>query len=309
MKISSFAQFLTKIPAHIKGFLIYGNNENLVHFREKIILNQLKRMNSSLQGHLLEEFMIPEQSSLSLFEAGPSPVVYLYRRATDRLLKDIEKELHQSPHYYILANPHLNSKAKLVDFALKHPSLAAIPSYTLESAEITKVIHDFCQETSLTLSPEAQKILFESLMANPSLFESHLQKAALFYSGDSSDGSSSAFQELFIAQEEGDLFKMKEAFFKGDVASFIHLWTALKQDDFQDISLIRFLQAEAFRSLKGPGGGPFQRYSLLSPLQATRLLSILLNLETTLKWQSDLPEDYLLQRLLQEVPAKSLETR
>ncbi|MBN9343044.1 MAG: hypothetical protein BGO76_02180 [Caedibacter sp. 38-128] len=309
MKISSFAQFLVKMSPHSKCFLIYGNNENLVYFREKVILNHLKKTIPSLQVHLLEEFIISETSSLSLFESEPSPVVYLYRRANDRLLKEVEKTLNQGSHYYILASPQLNSKAKLVDFALKHPSVAAIPSYTIEDAEITKVIHDFCQETSLNLHPEAKKILFESLMSNPSTFESQLQKAALFYSGASSEFSPSAFKELFISKEEGDLFKMKEAFFKGDTVSFTQLWNTLKQDDFQDISLIRFLQAEAFRSLKGPGGGPYQIRNPLSPLQVTRLLSLLLNLETTLKWQPDLPENYLLQMLLQWLPTKSLETR
>src|SRR3546814_468002 len=112
-----------------------------------------------------------------------------------------------------------------------------------------------------------------------------------------------------MSQEEGDLFKMKEAFFNGNSSSFTRFWHTLKQDDFQDISLIRFLQAEAFRSLKGPGSGPYQNRNLLSPLQATHLLSLLLNLETTLKWQPDLPENYLLQRLLQWLTAKSLVMR
>ncbi|AIL13585.1 hypothetical protein IM40_09000 [Candidatus Paracaedimonas acanthamoebae] len=154
-----------------------------------------------------------------------------------------------------------------------------------------------------------KKILFESLMTNPSTFETQLQKAALFYTAGSSEFSPSSFKELFISKEEGDLFKMKDAFFKGDTVSFIQRWNTLKQDDFQDIALIRFLQAEAFRSLKGPGGGPYQMRNPLPPLQLTRLLSLLLNLETILKWQPDLPENYLLQRLLQWFPDKSLETR
>lgn len=309
MKISSFAQFLAKKPTDSKCFLIYGNNENLVYFREKIILNHLKKAIPSLQVQTLEEFIVPEGPSLSLFEVNVSPVASVYRHANDRLLKEIEKGLTQDQHYYILANPQLNSKAKLVDFALKHPSIAAIPSYTPENAEITKVIHDFCQDMALTLPSETKKILFESLVSNPSTFESQLQKVALFFTEETSDFSPMAFKELFVSQEEGDLFKMKEAFFKGDPASFIQFWTLLKQDDFQDISLIRFLQAEAYRGLKGPGSSPYQMRSSLTPLQITRLLSFLLELEMTLKWQSDLPEEYLLQKLLQWLPARSLDTR
>lgn len=309
MKISSFSQFLAKRPPQCKGFLIYGNNENLVYFREKVLLNQLKKTIPSLQVHALEDFILPEAPSLSLFEAEPLSIVYLYRRASDRLLKEIEKGLTQDQNYYIFASPQLTSKSKLVDFALKHPSVAAIPSYTTEEAEITKVIHDFCQEMSLNFPQEAKKILFENLMTNPITFESQLQKAALFYPEDSSDFSATDFKSLFVSKEEGDLFKMKEAFFKGDVAAFIQLWNILKKDDFQDISLIRFLQAEAFRSLKGPGNGPYQARPLLTPLQVSTLLSLLLTLETTLKWQADLPDNYLLQKLLQWLPAKSLETR
>jgi len=309
MKISSFSQFLAKRPPQCKCFLIYGNNENLVYFREKVLLNQLKKTIPSLQVHPLEEFILPEAPSLSLFEAEPSSIVYLYRRASDRLLKEIEKGLTQDQNYYIFASPQLTSKSKLVDFALKHPSVAAIPSYTTEEAEITKVIHDFCQEMSLNFPQEAKKILFENLMTNPITFESQLQKAALFYPEDSSNFSDTDFKSLFVSKEEGDLFKMKDAFFKGDVAAFTQLWNILKKDDFQDIALIRFLQAEAFRSLKGPGNGPYQACPPLTPLQVSTLLSLLLTLETTLKWQADLPDNYLLQKLLQWLPAKSLETR
>lgn len=310
MKISSFAQFLTRKPTDIKYFLIYGNNENLIQFREKVILTRLKKELPSLQIQVLEEFIIPESPSLSLFGGDSLPYVSIFRRATDRLLKEIEKSLSQEQHYYILSNPQLNSKSKLVDFALKHPSIAAIPSYTAEEAEIIHLINDFCQERKLTLPPEAKKIIFEVLISNPCTFESQLQKAALFFAEEASDFSPETFKQLFISQEEGDLFKMKEAFFKGDPASFIHFWTILKQDDFQDIALIRFLQAEAYRGLKGPSPSFYQmRSASLTPLQITRLLNVLLDLETTLKWQSDLPEDYLPQKLLQWLSFKSLEMR
>lgn len=309
MKISSFAQFLAKKPTNIKCFLIYGNNENLVYFREKVILNHLKKEISALQVQTLEEFIISDGPSLSLFGENVSPIASVYRRATDRLLKEIERGLTQDQYYYILANPQLNSKSKLVDFALKHPAIAAIPSYTPEQAEITKVIQDFCQDRTLTLPSEAQTILFETLMSNPSMFESQLQKVALFFAEDSAVFSPALFKELFVSQEDGDLFKMKEAFFKGDMTAFIEFWRLLKQDDFQDISLIRFLQAEAYRGLKGPGASPYQMRSSLTPLQITRLLTFLLDLEMALKWHSDLPEEYLLQKLLQWLPVKSLATR
>ncbi|AIL13584.1 hypothetical protein IM40_08995 [Candidatus Paracaedimonas acanthamoebae] len=157
MKIAYFSQFLAKFPPNIRWFVVYGNNENLISFREKVIIHHLKKVNPLLQVQCLEEFMIPQIPSLSLFETEPPLTLYHYRRANDRLLKEIEVIIDQNPHYYILSNPHLNTKAKLVDFALKHPSIAAIPSYTTEEAEITKVIHDFCQETSLNLPLEAKK--------------------------------------------------------------------------------------------------------------------------------------------------------
>ncbi len=306
MKVTQFSSFLENIPPQIKGFLIYGNNENLVYFREKVIIRHLKKANPSLQICFLEDFIIPETSSLSLFETKPSSVVYVYRRANDRLLKEIEKVINQGSHYYILTNPNLTSKAKLVDFALKHPSVVAIPSYTVEMSEITKVVNDFCEETSLNLSAETKKIIIESLMANPLMFESQLQKLALLSANGSF--SSADLQELFILKEESDLFKMKEAFFKGDCITFTQAWNILKRDEAQDISLLRFLQAEAFRSLKGSEGA-YYKSTLLPPLQASRLLLLLLDLETVVKWQSNLPENYLLQRLLQWLPANSLATR
>lgn len=306
MKVSQFSSFLEKISPQNKGFLIYGNNENLIYFREKVIINHLKKANPSLQVRLLEDFIIPETSALSLFETEPSAVVYLYRRANDRLLKEIEKVLNQGSHSYILTNPQLTSKAKLVDFALKHPSMAAIPSYTVEMPEITKVVNDFCEETSLNLPAETKKILIESLMANPLMFESQLQKVALLSANGSF--SSANFKELFIPKEEGDLFKMKEAFFKGEIVSFTQAWNILKRDEAQDVSLLRFLQAEAFRCLKGSEGA-YYKSTLLPPLQASRLLLLLLDLEIAVKWQPNLPENYLLQRLLQWLPANSFATR
>lgn len=191
-KAHQVAQILQTPPNNIYGYLIYGSDPGQVSERAAALAKRLSEM-SNPAGEIIKLHdedlaqssgrLLTETQTLPMF--GGKKVVWV--KVGARFSTDPLEELYSagsSPASHLLIEAgNIKKDGKLRLFFEKHSSLAALPCFGAEPADVARFVQQELMKNGLEIAPEALRQLQDCLGGDQALARAELEKL-LLYAGD-----------------------------------------------------------------------------------------------------------------------------
>ena len=168
-------------------FLLYGENMGLKKDIKELILEEIKKRNSSLETILLDENEILNSEenfynllySKSLFQDKRALII---NRATDKFLKNLEKITQKNLNKVVLIiiSEILEKKSKLRNHCEKNENIYCIPCYEDSSKDLEFIAVKEFKNRKIDISHEAINLIISTANGDRNNLQNEIKKIGLF---------------------------------------------------------------------------------------------------------------------------------
>ena len=164
-----------------KIFLFYGKNEGLKKETLQDLLSNKNKISNYEENEILnnQDNSIENLLTKSLFEEEK---IIMIKRATDKILKTIEKTVNEKiiDAVIVIDAENLEKKSKLRSFFEKHKSCVCVPFYPDTNLALANLASNFFIKKNISISSENINIIINKVNGDRGILRNELEKIENF---------------------------------------------------------------------------------------------------------------------------------